>query len=106
MPTRKRHPSMTTTPAALARHRAVSDELGETVDGEHVSLPLGDIHEGFLDAYDNPALRPAIEQHIREASERRRDEVSKARAENGRKGGWKALRAWQARQTKEAERGK
>lgn len=94
---RKRQPSMTTTPAAFARHRDVSDKLGEFVDGEHVPLPLGDVHEGLLDAYDNPALRPSIERHIREASERRAVEVSKVKAENGRKGGW--------RRKKELERG-
>lgn len=88
MSVRKRQPAMTTTSAAIARHRDVSDELGEIVDGERVSLPLGDVHEGLLDAFDNPALRPSIEQHIREASDRRRDEVSKVKAENGRKGGW------------------
>lgn len=88
---------MTTTPAAKARHVALSEELGEDVGGERVPLPLGDVHEGLLDAYDNPALRPAIEQHIREASERRAIEVSAAKAENGRKGGW--------RRKKELERG-
>jgi hypothetical protein len=98
MTTRKRQPSMTTTPAAFARHRALSETLGETIEGERVSLPFGDVHEGLLDAADDPSLRPVIEQKIREASERRAVEVSKVKAENGRKGGW--------RRKKELERGK
>lgn len=94
-PPRKRHPSMPTTPRALLQHRALSEELG--ADGR--ALPLGDVHEGLLDAVADPALRPAIEQHIRDASDRRTVEVSAVKAENGRRGGWNA------RKRKEAERG-
>lgn len=86
MTTRKRQPSMTTTPAALERHRALSEELG--ADGR--ALPLGDVHEGLLDAANDPLLRPAIVEHIGFATIRRAGEVSKVKAENGRKGGWGA----------------
>lgn len=83
---RKRQPSMSTTHAALERHRALSEELGS--DG--LALPLGDVHEGLLDAAADPGLRPAIVAHIEAASVRRAGEVSKVKAENGRKGGWNA----------------
>ena len=82
---RKRGPSMPTTEQAIAQHKALAEALGT----DDRRLPLGDVHEGLLAAAADPVLRPAIEQHIREASDRRAQEISAVRAEAGKKGGWR-----------------